>query len=238
MKKRKGVRVGTVFFLVVVTAFVSVISTYFYVSNLVNDLGRNQTMYQKLDIINQVISRNYILSINAVNGYDNIIDGIASGYINGLGDEYSYYLNEKNYKASTSSLDATAIGIGVRYSYDPGTGGISVDFVKNGSPAKIAGIKSGDVILEIDGYNVTEDGYKKAAQRLSGEDGSQVVLTVIREGEPDLLSYSVTRTEFQPQTIEYRLVESSIGYIYINEFDRTTLTSFNVAYEDLVSLGA
>jgi hypothetical protein len=83
MKPRKGIRLGTVFFLIVVTAFVSAVATYYYVSSLVNDLGRNQTMYQKLDIINQVISRNYILPIDAVDGYDNIIDGIAAGYIEG-----------------------------------------------------------------------------------------------------------------------------------------------------------
>lgn len=238
MKSKKGVRIGTVFFLIVATAFVTAIATYFYVSSLVNDLERNQTMYRKLDIINQVISRNYILSIDAVEGYDNIIDGIAAGYIRGLGDSSSYYLNQKNYKSASITQDASHIGIGIVYSYDMGTGGIAVDFAKYGSPARLAGIQKGDVIIEINGVNVTEDGYKKAVSRLSGEEGSVVTLTVVRAGESDLLTFDVTRNYFAPETVQYRLIENNIGYVFINEFDRTTLTSFNVAFEDLTNKGA
>ncbi len=238
MKPKKGIRLGTVFFLIVATAFVSAVATYYYVSSLVNDLGRNQTMYQKLDIINQVISRNYILSIDAVNGYDNIIDGIAAGYVEGLGDSSSYYLNEKNYKTSSITQDSNHIGIGIVYSYDTGTGCIAVDFAKYGSPARLAGIEKGDIIIEIDGVNVTEYGYKKAVAKLSGDEGSTVVLTVIRAGESDLLSFEIKRTSFVPETVQYRMIENNIGYIYINEFDRTTLTSFNVALEDLTNKGS
>ena len=238
MKSKKGVRIGTVFFLIIVTAFVTAVATYFYVSSLVNDLERNQTMYRKLDIINQVISRNYILSIDAVDGYDNIIDGIAEGYIKGLGDSSSYYLNQKNYKSASITQDASHIGIGIVYSYDMGTGGIAVNFAKYGSPARLAGIQKGDVIIEINGVNVTEDGYKKAVARLSGDEGTVVTLTVVRAGESDLLTFDVTRNYFAPETVQYRLIENNIGYIYINEFDRTTLTSFNVAYEDLTNKGA
>lgn len=238
MKSKKGVRIGTVFFLIVVTAFVTAIATYFYVSSLVNDLERNQTMYRKLDIINQVISRNYILSIDAVDGYDNIIDGIAAGYIKGLGDSSSYYLNQKNYKSASITQDASHIGIGIVYSYDMATGGIAVDFAKYGSPARLAGIQKDDVIIEINGVNVTEDGYKRAVSRLSGDEGSVVTLTVVRAGESDLLTFDVTRNYFAPETVQYRLIENNIGYIFINEFDRTTLTSFNVAFEDLTNKGA
>jgi len=238
MKSKKGIRIGTVFFLIVVTAFVTAVATYYYVSSLVNDLGRNQTMYQKLDIINQVISRNYILSIDAVDGYDKIIDGLAAGYIDGLGDEQSYYLDEKNYKNSTISSDANNIGIGITYSYDSGTGGIIVNFAKYGSPARLAGIEKGDIIIKIDGVNVSEDGYKKAVSRLSGDEDSTVELTVVRSGESDLLTFNIVRRTFAPETVQYRLVENMIGYIFINEFDRTTLTSFNVALEDLTNKGA
>ena len=238
MKPKKGISIGTVFFLIVVTAFVSAVATYFYVSSLVNDLGRNQTMYRKLDIINQVISRNYILSIDAVDGYDKIIDGIAAGYIQGLGDSSSYYLNSKNYKSASITQDASHIGIGIVYSYDMSTGGIQVDFAKYGSPARLAGIRKGDIIIEINGVNVTEDGYKRAVSRLSGEEGTTVALTVVRSGESDLLNFNVVRNSFAPETVQYRLIENNIGYIYINEFDRTTLTSFNVAYEDLTNKGA
>jgi len=234
---KKGVRYGTVFFLIVATAFVTAIGTYYYLNNKINDLSKNQQMYQKLDTVNQVITRNYINTIDPLDGYDNILDGIVGGYIDGLGDPYSYYLNEKNYKTSTV-IDGSYIDIGVRYSYDSGTGGIRVDFCKAGSPAALAGLKNEDVIIAIDNVYVTEDGYKKSAQRLYGEEGSEVELSVVRAGEANILTFTVARTSFVPQTIEYRLVGNGIGYIQINEFDRTTLTDFTVAYDDLIANGA
>ncbi len=234
---KKGVRYGTVFFLVVATAFVTEIGTYYYLNNKINDLSKNQQMYQKLDTVNQVITRNYINTIDPLDGYNNILDGIVGGYIDGLGDPYSYYLNEKNYKTSTV-IDGSYIDIGIRYSYDSSTGGIRVDFCKSGSPAEQAGLKNEDIIIAIDNVYVTEDGYKKSAQRLYGEEGSTVALSIVRAGESNILTYDVTRTVFVPQTVEYRLVGNGIGYIQINEFDRTTLTDFTVAYDDLVAYGA
>ncbi len=234
---KKGVRFGTVFFLVVATAFVTAIGTYYYINNKVNDLSKNQQMYQKLDTVNQVITRNYINTIDPVDGYENIVDGIIGGYIEGLGDPYSYYLDEKNYRTS-AVIDGSHIDIGIRYSYDYGTGGIKVDFCKNGSPADLAGVLNNDIIIAINNVYVTEEGYNKSVQRLYGEEGSTVELSLVREGEANILNVEVTRTSFVPQTIEYRLVGNGIGYIKINEFDRTTLADFSVAYEDLVAKGA
>ena len=96
---KKGVRAGTVFFLIVATACVSAIATYYYLSMIVNDLGKNQQMYIKLDRVNEIVSQNYINRIDPVNGYTRLSDSLISGYIDGLADPYSYYLDEKNYQA-------------------------------------------------------------------------------------------------------------------------------------------
>lgn len=235
--KRKGIHIGTVFFLIVATMFITAIGTYYYVSQVVNDIGRNQQMYQKLDLINSVISRNYVLSINLINGYDNIIDGIAAGYIEGLGDEYSYYLDEKNFKAASAVSSGSYVDMGIVYSYDPATGGIKVLLPKKGSPADVAGLQRGDVILSINGTNVTEDGYRRAVAKLSGEPGTTAELTVLRSGQSELMTVVVTRTEYIPQTVTSRVIENGIGYIYINEFDRSTLSSFNAAVDSLTAKG-
>ena len=236
--KKKGVRIGTVFFLIVATMLVTAIGTYYYVSQVINDIGRNQQMYQKLDLINSVISRNYVLSINLVDGYDDIINGMASGYIEGLGDEYSYYLDEKNFKAASAVTAISNVDIGILYSFDPATGGIKVDHPTAGSPAALAGIEKGDIILSINGTNVTEDGYRRAAAKLSGESGSTVSLAVLKSSNSELVAVDITRMEYVPQTVSHRIIENGIGYIYINEFDKTTLSSFNAAVDQLTEKGA
>lgn len=236
--KKKGVRIGTVFFLIVATMLLTAIATYYYVSQIINDIGRNQQMYQKLDLINSVISRNYVLSINLVDGYDDIINGLASGYIEGLGDEYSYYLDEKNFKAPSAVTALSNVDIGILYCFDPATGGIKVTHPKSGSPAELAGLEKGDIILSIDGTNVTEDGYRRAASKLSGDAGSSVELSVLKHSNSEIATVEVSRIEYVPQTISHRIIENGIGYIYINEFDKTTLSSFNAAVEKLTGTGA
>ena len=239
MKKApKGIRYGTMFFILVTAVILTVIATYFYVSSKVDNLGRNQQIYAKLNKVNDLINKNYILPIDPVYGNDLILDGIVEGYIDGLGDEYSYYLDETNYRLSSNVAESSSVGIGIRPAYDKNSGGVLVDFVKQNSPAQTSGIETGDVIVSVNGTDVTELGYRNAVAALSGAEGSEIVLTLTREGEAAPLTLSVTRAVFDPETVQYRLLESGIGYLFINEFDVSTVSEFSAAVETLRSAGA
>lgn len=237
-KAKKGIRYGTMFFILVAAVILTAIATYFYVSQKVENLGRNQQIYTKLNKVNDLINKNYILTIDPVYGNDQILDGIVEGYIYGLGDEYSYYLNETNYRLSSNAAESSSVGIGIRPAYDKESGGILVDFVKRNSPAESAGIESGDIITSVNGSNVTELGYRNAVYALSGSEGTDVVVTMVREGEASPLTFTVTRATFDPETVQYRLMESGIGYLYINEFDTSTVSEFSAAVEMLRASGA
>ena len=237
-KANRGVRYGTMFFFLVSAVILTAIATYFYVSYKVTDLGRNQQIYTKLNKVNDLVNKNYILPIDPVYGNDLILDGIVEGYIDGLGDPYSYYLNETNYRLSANAAESSNVGIGVRSAYDKKTGGVSVEFVKRNSPAEQAGILSGDVIVSVNGSDVSELGYRNAVFALTGTEGSEVVLTLQRAGTPDPVTVSVTRAPFDPQTVEYRLLESGIGYLHINEFDSSTVSEFSAAIDTLRTTGA
>lgn len=239
MKKTfKGIRYGTMFFFLVVAVILTAIATYFYVSQKVDNLGRNQQIYTKLNKVNDLINKNYVLPIDPVYGNDRILDGIVEGYIEGLNDEYSYYLNETNYRLSSNVAESSGVGIGIRTAFDKTTGGVLVDFVKQNSPAQTAGIETGDIIVSVNGTDVTELGYRNAVAALSGTEGTDVVLSLQREGETAPVVLSVTRTVFDPETVQYRLLESGIGYLYINEFDVSTVSEFSAAVETLRAAGA
>ncbi len=237
-KARRGIRYGTMFFILVAAVILTAIATYFYVSQKVDNLGRNQQIYTKLNKVNDLINKNYILPIDPVYGNDQILDGIVEGYIEGLGDEYSYYLNETNYRLSSNAAESSSVGIGIRAAFDKASGGVLVDFVKHNSPAETAGIETGDVITSVNGSDVTELGYRNAVSSLSGAEGSEVVLTLIRDGEAAPVTLTVTRTAFDPETVQYRLLESGIGYLFLNEFDVSTVSEFSAAVETLRGAGA
>ena len=238
--RKKGIRGGTVFFIVVTAVLLTAIFTYFYVSSMVSNLGRNQQIYSKLNKVNDLIDKNYILSIDPVSGSDRILDGIVEGYINSLGDPYSYYLNETNYRVSSSVAEGSGVDIGLLTTYDKTTGGVKVTFVKRNSPAEAAGFEIGDIITEVNGTPVTELGFRNAVSLLSGTEGTDVILTYVRDGEPTPLVQEVTRKKYDPRTVQYRLLESGtgIGYIYINEFASSTVSEFSAAVESLRDMGA
>ena len=235
-QRTRGIRYGTMFFILIAAVILTAIGTYFYISRRVEDLGRNQQLYSKLNKVNDLVGKNYILPIDPINGNDRILDGMVSGYIDGLGDEYSYYLDENNYRLSANVADSSRVEIGVRTDYDKATGGIRLTFVKRNSPAERAGLRSGDVIVEVNGTAVTELGYRNACYALSGAEDSDAVITYLRGGET--ASVRVFRSAFDPQTVQYRLLESGIGYIYINDFDLSTRSEFATAAETLRSTGA
>ena len=239
-KSKKGVRYGTMFFLVVATFILASIATYFYVSNMIANLGRNQQFYSKLNKVNDLINKNYILDIDPVSGNEKILDGIVEGYIDGLDDPYAYYLNETNYRLSSNAAAGTAVGIGIRTAFDKQSGGILVDYVKRNSPSEEVGVETGDVITAVNGDAVTELGFRNAVSLLSGVEGTDVVLTLQRRGETAPVTLSVTRKTFDPKTVTYRLLESGdgIGYISINEFAISTVSEFSAAVESLRDLGA
>lgn len=226
------------FFILVATVILTAIATYFYVSQKVDNLGRNQQIYTKLNKVNDLINKNYILPIDPVYGNDLILDGIVEGYVDGLNDKYSYYLNETNYRLSSNAAESSSVGIGIRPAFDKNSGGVSVDFVKQNSPAQTVGMKTGDIIISVNGTDVTELGYRNAVAALSGAEGSEVVLTLTREGESAPITLSVPRTAFDPETVQYRLLESGIGYLFINEFDISTVSEFSAAVETLRAAGA
>ncbi|MBO5248911.1 MAG: PDZ domain-containing protein [Clostridia bacterium] len=237
-KSNQGIRYGTMFFILVVTVILTAIATYFYVSQKIDNLGRNQQIYTKLNKVNDLINKNYILPIDPVYGNDRILDGIVEGYIQGLGDEYSYYLSETDYRLSSSAAESSQVGIGIRAAYDKNSGGVLVDFVKHNSPAQTAGVLKNDVIVSVNGTDVSELGYRNAVASLSGTEGTDVVLTLSREGETSPVTLTVTRASFDPQTVQYRLLESGIGYVFINEFDVSTVSEFSSAVETLRAAGA
>ncbi|MBO5222087.1 MAG: PDZ domain-containing protein [Clostridia bacterium] len=239
-KSQKGMRYGTVFFILVTAVILTAIATYFYVSNMVSDLGRNQQIYSKLNKVNDLINKNYILPIDPVYGNEQILDGIVEGYIDGLGDPYSYYLNETNYRISSNAATSTGVGIGVLTTFDKETGGVKVTFVKRNSPAESAGMESGDVITAVNGTPVTELGFRNAVYMLSGAEGSDVVVSFLRDGEVAPVTLTLTRMTYDSNTVEYRLLESGngIGYISINEFAASTVSEFSAAVESLRDTGA
>jgi carboxyl-terminal processing protease len=131
-------------------------------------------------------------------------------------------------KVSTSG---TYAGIGVEVV--PGKGGVSVVGRMAGSPAERAGIRTGDVIVRIDGVAVDPANLDAAIARMRGPEGSSIRLGVRREGAAALLEFQVERAHVQLQSVAAELLTPDYGYLRITTFTDTTATELEQAVAKL-----
>ncbi|MGL6196991.1 MAG: S41 family peptidase [Thermoguttaceae bacterium] len=163
------------------------------------------------------------------------LDGMLTKMREDLGDDYSGYIPPAYQKDFKEQLESKLEGIGVRF--DPLTGkngDYKVLFTLPDSPAEKAGIKSGDTILEIDGTSTAGLSFFEVAKNIRGEAGTDVILTLKREGKEEPIEIAVTRAALQQKTVfGFEITESGkpsveipdepgIGYIYITSFNGNT----------------
>lgn len=115
------------------------------------------------------------------------------------------------------------------------SGEITVVNVYEDSPADKAGIKAGDVLYQVDGKDTDGQELDTVVSWIKGEKGTDVALSVIRDGED--IETVATRDVIQIQTVAYEMKEGSIGYIAVSEFDSVTYEQFKEALEDLEEQG-
>lgn len=105
-----------------------------------------------------------------------------------------------------------------------------------GKPAQRHDVRAGDRILAIDGWNATKHTVKEVSDHLRGTPGTQITLTLRREGENKPIKRSFTREEVHMDPVEYACVMAdSVGYISFSEFTEGSAALFTEALYDLTS---
>lgn len=152
---------------------------------------------------------------------EKLMQGAIRGMLDSLGDKQTFYMEPQLYENETSSLQGQYEGIGAYVDTD----GEYLTIVSpiEGSPAEKAGLKPGDKVIAIDGKDMTGVAPEQARLKVLGPEGSQVKLTIAREGEPKPLEVTITRAKIVIRSAEGKILENDIAYIDINTFgERTT----------------
>ncbi len=184
----------------------------------------------KLAELSEYVDENYYQETDE----DTLMDGALKGYVAGLGDPYSVFLTEDEYGGWKEKESGTAVGIGV--TVQSAEEGLYIVEVTSGSPAETAGIQAGDTITAVDGELVTDLGYNEAVSHVKGEIGTDVVLTVQREGEE--LEITVTRGEIVTISAEGQMLDGNIGYVHISAFRENTFDQYSKVLNELLEAGA
>lgn len=188
---------------------------------------------KKLNKLNALIDKYYLYEDEI--DTDQLAEGIYSGYTSALGDKYTVYYDEDETKALMESTSGTFSGVGATLTKDADTGYATIVNVYEDSPAEKAGLKAGDILEKIDDHEVGDEQLDTVVSWIKGEKGTDVKITVLRDGEE--LELTATRDTIEVKTVSYEMKENQIGYIRVSEFDTVTYDQFKEALDDLEKQG-
>lgn len=149
---------------------------------------------------------------------EEVLNGLYDGFFNTL-DDYSVYYSPKEYQAMLESTAGEFIGIGVQIIESNGQ--IVVVTPLPGSPALEAGIKAGDIIKYVDGYDITGVTSSQASLLIRGEEGTHVKIGIIRGNEN--LNFDIIRRTIVTSTVEGKIMDNNMGYLKVTDFSDNTV---------------
>ncbi len=179
--------------------------------------------------------------------------GAISGMVSAVGDPYTIFLPPEQQKSTKDELNGSFEGVGIQLGFNEAKsldGGLPagrqdkdkrlvVSAPLEGTPAKGAGVKSQDVIVKIDSKDTLGMSLPEAVKLIRGPKGSQVVLTIYREGETDTRTFTLTRETIVVKSVEVDFKDSKVGksiaHVKLSRFGERTKDEWNDAVSQIIT---
>ncbi|WP_298704218.1 S41 family peptidase [uncultured Veillonella sp.] len=164
---------------------------------------------------------------------ESLFNGALSGMVDSLGDPHSQYLDQKSMENLMEHTSGTYSGVGIVLG--AGKNGLEVATAIEDQPAAKAGIRSGDIIVSINGIDTSSITMEEASKNIRGEAGTTVVLGILRDNE--VKEYTLTREQITLPTVKGKMLNDSIGYIRVSQFAENSGEDFARIYKELSAKG-
>lgn len=165
---------------------------------------------------------------------EDLLEGAIKGMVGSLGDPYSQFYSAEEYAKLNEDSSGKFVGVGIQINVQDDS--IVVVAPIDGSPAKEAGIQSGDVIIRIDDEVYRGSDIDDAVSYMRGEEGTPVTLTIRRDEEE--MDFTIVRREITTRSVRYEMLDGNIGYITLSQFTKDVDKDFEAALDDLAAQGA
>ena len=236
MNKKSAYKVYKTVMIIIITAFITFLATsagiYAYIQKgdgklLLLNTSETQDIETELSKYRSIIDKHYLGEVND----EDLLEGAIRGYIDGLGDPYTEYISKEEMQEYMEDTLGNYVGIGIYMIKDEKTNRVKVLSPIKNSPAETAGIQPGDLIIAVNGKEYTGDEMTQMSNDIKGEEGTEVILTILRNNES--LEIKVKREKIKVNPVESKVLENNIGYIAFTSFDETTAEDFKSKFEEL-----
>jgi carboxyl-terminal processing protease len=166
-----------------------------------------------------------------------VIDESIKGMVKSLDDPYSGYMNSDETQIFMSDLDSELEGIGAVLGMDEDL--IVVETPLKGSPAEASGLKTGDLIIEVDSVSIEGQNLYEVVKKIRGPKGSKVTLGIIRKDDKTVtnLDIEITRDKITLDSVTFEEIEE-LFYVSINQFSDDTANEFKNAVTKALAAGS
>jgi carboxyl-terminal processing protease len=148
-----------------------------------------------------------------------LAQGAVRGMLEALDDPYTSYLDAEAYQLSLQELEGNFEGIGAYVAVRDEQIIILAPIAD--SPADKAGVRAGDIILEIDGQSTSDMSLAEAVLEVRGPQGTTVSLLVLHDGETEPELIEIVRAEIEVPSVQFEMMEE-IAYVQITHFSERT----------------
>ncbi len=172
------------------------------------------------------IKSDYVVPVDDKKLLQDAVQGMLAGL-----DPHSSYLDPEGFKEIRVGTEGEFGGLGIEVTMEDGF--VKVVSPIEDTPAAKAGIKTGDLIIRLDEKAVKGMSLNDAVKLMRGKPGSDITLTVVREGSPKPLKFTLTRSVIKVQSVKTRMLEDGFGYARVAQFQANTGDSLKDALTKL-----
>ena len=195
---------------------------------------KGSEVYEQVRLLTEVFT---LIRNNYVEPVDDrkLIYGACEGMVSKL-DPFSQFMDPTAHEMMKSETEGKYGGLGIRIAIREGR--LTVVTPLPGTPAYELGILPGDKIMRIDGKDTQDITLSQAVELLRGNPGTKVTISILREGQKDLIDFTITRAIIKIQSVpNSEMLTDKIGYIEMSEFSQDTPSEFDKAWKKLDKQG-